>query len=352
MDAASIVVETGLTNRRAAPWRCSPCNEGRLAASPTPIIILGIIAANYVTLVLYGLDYRADAMRIALVITFHLLLCLMAVSWFMVCCTDPGVPPEEWQRDMAARVERGEHVPVCRRCGLYKPPRSHFDSVTARLTLNMDHFCPWVVNTVGFYNRKFFMLFLLYANATLLFCAITLLAYLSPMWTWLESDEATARWLPGIANTMVHLGTIGLDGVLLCVIGPFMHFHFRMAMKNETTIEGSTTPRYNVGTLANLRSVFGAKTWTWLVPLYLRGPQGDGLHWPTNTDSSRTSNAGHVSTVMNSSSANTLAGLRAPPQQQPKLEVSASVESRAGELRAGGRAEPQGGEPALATAPP
>ena len=25
-----------------------------------------------------------------------------------------------------------------------------------------DHFCPWVINTVGFYNRKFFVLFLIY----------------------------------------------------------------------------------------------------------------------------------------------------------------------------------------------
>jgi len=27
---------------------------------------------------------------------------------------------------------------------MYKPPRSHFDSITQRLVLNMDHFCPWV----------------------------------------------------------------------------------------------------------------------------------------------------------------------------------------------------------------
>jgi len=32
---------------------------------------------------------------------------------------------------------------------MFKPPRSHFDSVTQRLVLNMDHFCPWVVNCVG-----------------------------------------------------------------------------------------------------------------------------------------------------------------------------------------------------------
>ena len=34
----------------------------------------------------------------------------------------------------------------------------------------------WVVNTVGFYNRKFFMLFLVYANVTLAFCVVFLVS--------------------------------------------------------------------------------------------------------------------------------------------------------------------------------
>ena len=270
--------------------------------------------------------HRTDGGRIVAIVVFHVALLMMILSWTMVMLTDPGTPSEEWQRQMAAVVARNERsVPVCRRSGLYKPPRSHFDSVTERLTLNMDHFCPWVVNCVGFYNRKFFMLFLCYANITMVIAATTLLLQLpdGELWAWLDSDSASERWFPSPGNQVLYVGAIGIDIVMICVLGPFAVFHLtvriparggallrlrsvtsflccatplfstllfssllfssrpQMACKNETTIEGSTASQYNVGTLANLRSVFGRELWTWPLPLYFHGPDGDGIHWRT-----------------------------------------------------------------------
>jgi len=43
-----------------------------------------------------------------------------------------------------------------------KPPRSHFDHVTKQLVLNMDHYCPWMFNTVGYFNYRYFCNFLLF----------------------------------------------------------------------------------------------------------------------------------------------------------------------------------------------
>lgn len=43
-----------------------------------------------------------------------------------------------------------------------KPPRSHFDHVTKQLVLNMDHYCPWMFNTVGYLNYRYFYNFLLF----------------------------------------------------------------------------------------------------------------------------------------------------------------------------------------------
>lgn len=264
----------------AAEWRCAPCHFHRVQACPTPLIILLLVGLNYFPVVLFNLDEHAGVGRVLIVVVFHLCLSLMLLSWSYTCCTDPGTPPQEWQREMAAAVERGESVNVCRRSGLYKPPRSHFDSVTERLTLNMDHFCPWVVNTVGFYNRKFFMLFLVYTNLTLL-CTIISLASLAPtMIDWLQSESATARWFPPLVNLGLYVGALGIDLVLLiCLLGPFMCFHLNMAMRNDTTIEGRS-PAFDVGAARNLRSVFGREKWTWAIPLYLKGPDGDGVHWP------------------------------------------------------------------------
>ena len=263
------------------PCRCAPCNPGRMGAAVTPLLIVAIVALNYIPSVLFALDMGIDAATVALVVVFHLLLGLMIVAWSFTCATDPGVPPERWQRQMAGEAAAGREVPrICAKSGLYKPPRSHYCSVTGRLTLNMDHFCPWVVNTVGFYNRKFFVLFLFYACATIFFSAISLGARVPEMAAWAATTD---RWLPGVFNVVLIVASLVIDVLLLFVLGPFPIMHVRMAHKNETTIDGSRYPQYDLGAAANLAQVFGRRRWTWLLPCYCYGPDGDGIHWPTSS---------------------------------------------------------------------
>ncbi len=237
-----------------APCRLAPCGGSRCAAAPTPFFILVPVAVNWIAVTLFTLQLGRDAGRWLLVVVFHALLALMATAWFHCCLTDPGTPPELWQRDMALKANDGYEIGVCRRSGLYKPPRSHFDSMTRRLTLNMDHFCPWVVNTVGFYNRKFFLLFLFYANLTLLYCLVALLAQLVPMWEWLGTDGGRAL-IPPPYNRIIFVGAMGVDALLILMLGPFFGYHLKMASRNETTIEGDRYPQYDVGTAANLAQV-------------------------------------------------------------------------------------------------
>lgn len=126
------------------PCQFAPCNPGRWHSSPTPLVILFLIVLNYFPCVIFTLALGVGGGSIVAISLFHVFLVLSVVSWVHTCATDPGVPPEAFQQTMAAAAASGEPVQICRRSQLYKPPRSHYDSVTRRLTLNMDHFCPWV----------------------------------------------------------------------------------------------------------------------------------------------------------------------------------------------------------------
>ena len=90
--------------------------------------------------------------------------------------------------DRAWVVQRPEEWGYCPRSGALKPPRAHYCHVRKALVLNMDHYCVWIFNTVGFANYKHFILFLFYYTLGTTFAFIScvgpyieLLASISPL---------------------------------------------------------------------------------------------------------------------------------------------------------------------------
>lgn len=60
----------------------------------------------------------------------------------------------------------------CIRSQLPKPPRSHYDHVTQSLVLNMDHYCPWMFNCIGYFNYRYFVNFLIYVAMGMFYGAL------------------------------------------------------------------------------------------------------------------------------------------------------------------------------------
>lgn len=60
----------------------------------------------------------------------------------------------------------------CQKSNQPKPPRSHFDHVTKNLVLNMDHYCPWMFNTIGYLNYRYFCNFLFYVWVSMIYGTI------------------------------------------------------------------------------------------------------------------------------------------------------------------------------------
>jgi hypothetical protein len=153
-----------------------------------------------------GKDYRGT-------ITADVVFCLFNAlniffNYFYCATTKPGSPPvcadpeiylgqktigQINGRKVYGSVPRLDLAPgvsyrYCSKCRAIKPPRckpirlarvgsqdvttgilsfislfiGHHCSVLSRCVYHHDHFCPWMNNSIGFYNYRYFVLFLLY----------------------------------------------------------------------------------------------------------------------------------------------------------------------------------------------
>ena len=57
----------------------------------------------------------------------------------------------------------------CSVCNLWKPPRSHHDSMTEKCVLRMDHYCPFTGNVIAVKNHGHFLLMYFFAAIALIY---------------------------------------------------------------------------------------------------------------------------------------------------------------------------------------
>ncbi|VFQ85961.1 unnamed protein product [Cuscuta campestris] len=282
------------------------CTALRGLGSIMILLVLGVVGVTYyaVVIVTYGpLLAGAGAIGIltsfAVLVLFHFLLAMLLWSYFSVVLTDPGGVPPNWKP--ALDEERGENDPLtaseftslpadtahstirfCKKCNQLKPPRCHHCSVCGRCVLKMDHHCVWVVNCVGAFNYKYFLLFLFY--------------------TFLETALVTSSLLPnfiaffGDEEIPVSAGSLAIIFLAfalnlafsLSVLG-FLIMHISLVLRNTTTIEAfeKVAPkwRYDLGRRRNFEQVFGTDKQYWLIPAYSKEDFGSmpalcGLEYP------------------------------------------------------------------------
>ena len=97
-------------------------------------------------------------------------------------CPDPGAVLGqrvlEMDGDRVVQIRNklslspGLYYIYCRHCRCVKPPRTHHCGVTGRCVYHMDHYCPWMANCVGYYNYRYFVLFLLYMLIGCSYCLV------------------------------------------------------------------------------------------------------------------------------------------------------------------------------------
>lgn len=183
--------------------------------------------------------------------------------------------PEEYTEDNSKDdlfIEPNRnYIRSCYKCGAIKYPRTHHCSICNKCILNMDHHCPWIGQCVGLYNRRYFILFLVWSFLSCLLISI----YSIPMFIILLSS------LSGISyySDASLYDNITFQGLLFTSVlsisfslgtGTLLFFHIYLLITNQSTIEyhqnlfsknteqnGSRINQFDKGLYDNVKEIMG-----------------------------------------------------------------------------------------------
>ena len=262
------------------PGRARAACDGRLPLAQ--LLYLGLFSGCYAAAGAVGDQLLAESgapADAALRAAFPLLVLAALFSNLWASFADPGtVTRENVARSVAAYTPDGVLFPLkpahCASCDLPKPARSKHCATCDRCVSRFDHHCSWIDNCVGERNIGSFISFLA-LNALLCAAGAAACARLvwgdladrgllgarfqyarGPAFTLGESPAALAEFClgryPALAGVGLFLGFCGL------LVGAFLLYHLRLALRNQTTNEyykcAAATPFRRRGPAANLRA--------------------------------------------------------------------------------------------------
>jgi len=101
----------------------------------------------------------------------------------------------------------------------------------------MDHHCPWINNCVGFWNRKYFLLLLIYVLIMTYMTAIFSVYdfYQSILWGYNNKMLSTSS--PELGTKVLIMLGFCLNLIVCFLMTAFLKFHIMLATENKTTIE-------------------------------------------------------------------------------------------------------------------
>lgn len=149
--------------------------------------------------------------------------------------TDPGYPPFVYD-SIGGKIDTNINLEnfqlpfhgYCDICEFPKVLRCRHCTKCGKCQLKMDHHCPWMLNCIGFYNQKFFFLFLCYCLLLLLLAGLTLLIYSSIQ---LHDDIGT------IPKSIIRVVFGAIYAILSIVLFSLLVVHIYLISINQTTIE-------------------------------------------------------------------------------------------------------------------
>jgi len=129
---------------------------------------------------------------------------------------------------------------VCKKCKVAKPPRSHHCKICQKCQLRMDHHCPWVNNCIGYFNHRYFVLFLQYLLIGNIYFALLSIIPIYEAYVRFQNGRIPFYTVKELFLFFIMLLNLSL---IFCVGGLYF-FHLYLLLTNQTTIEYSENDYY------------------------------------------------------------------------------------------------------------
>eukprot|EP01025_Chloroclados_australasicus_P067936 TRINITY_DN9424_c1_g1_i1.p1 TRINITY_DN9424_c1_g1~~TRINITY_DN9424_c1_g1_i1.p1 ORF type:complete len:327 (-),score=23.34 TRINITY_DN9424_c1_g1_i1:23-1003(-) len=202
-------------------------------------------------------------------------------NYVMCIVTKPGTTLDVAPETLESAYP--EHPRYCDKCVRVKPPFTHHCRICKKCVLKMDHHCPWVANCVGFFNYKYFFLFIFWLWLGSLYAQIVMLQHVGwmifpgflsrPKFSRVRRGKGVEEFVNTLALVMP-LGALIAVSILLV-------WHIYLVLTVQTTIDaprflqdkkqaklmGMTWVNvYDIGWRNNFLEIFDVKgkRWWWI----------------------------------------------------------------------------------------
>ena len=166
------------------------------------------------SIVLFFLFYNYIFIRYVSVYTWHIhsIAFILAFSAHLACkhsntCIENIRMKKPTKMSKEAEKIWSTHVSE-RHGNLLCPPHASWSSAVGGIVLDMDHYCPWINNTVGLMNHRYFVQFLIYSTAICIFTmleSIIILYYAKSVPDALVHNFMAAVLFFLFITTMIHM---------------------------------------------------------------------------------------------------------------------------------------------------
>ncbi|XP_068621040.1 probable palmitoyltransferase ZDHHC24 [Battus philenor] len=187
-----------------------------------------------------------------------------------------------------ACLDKRKDWPICTLCECPRPPRAWHCNTCNVCIIKRDHHCTFFACCIGYYNHRYFMLFVLDIFVSMLYSFYYNLKFIAQFMSW-NHGLVIIKFVFPLASFVIDFGAESIYVFLVLInflVGSFTGFlffyHFNNILKGKITPENKNTSEslYNKGWKSNLIEVLGYKWYlTWISPFISSPLPGNGVEW-------------------------------------------------------------------------